>query len=111
MFKSEFPLRYFVVRESRPHTHAPHIVHVRYLCNGGGLDSSFNAALRFDNQSAALYAATQHAHEIIDSGLEYPAPPETKLEVIECSFALIKETSAGDAVQEDIAFQYIKDLG
>lgn len=85
---SEFPSCYFVVRESRPHTDAPHIVNVRYLSNIGGLDSAFVAAKRFDNFESACVAGRDHAMRIRGEMVDNrpAAPPETVIEVIECRF-------------------------
>lgn len=93
--------RYCVVKETRPHTDAPHIKRERYLSNGGRLESAFVAATRYDNQFAAVNAMYQHGIKIANQHQHYPAPPETVLEVIECEFSVLRSVTVADVIKSE----------
>lgn len=93
--------RYLVVQETRPHTDAPHIKWERYLSNGGRLEGAFEVATRFDNQFAATNAMYQHGVKIAKQHQQYPAPPETVLEVIECEFKTVRSITVADVIKSE----------
>lgn len=98
MSKSEVET-YFVIKETRPHTDAPHIKQERYLSNGGHLNSAFVTAIHFDNEDEAAKAMYRHSVKIANQRQQYPAPPETELEVIECKFRVSRSITVAEVQQ------------
>ena len=90
---------FFVVHETRPHTDAPHIIRHRYLRDGDLVDD-FIAAYRFAEKGSACAAAYRHALDISNPRLRYPAPPETVVKVIECTFDEREAIKVSDAIKD-----------